>query len=291
MNSLIAYLLLVIHFFVGWIVSIRSRKLCWVDFFWASGFLLVPWILVLEYSLTTTSRLITVKEPQTFLQNIAALGTALSASLASTNGTFWVLALMVSIWSTRLSLHLFRRIKGGDEDPRYLKLREHWGTDHHWKTFLLYFCQGLLVVFLSRPLTLSFQSQDQNWSWSHSLGILVFTLAWLGEVIADQQLFIFKKRQRVLLESSEICDIGLWRYSRHPNYFFEILIWLSYGIYCLTIPNGGWALLPFLMMSFLIVFVTGVAPAERTAVERKGDRWRAYQKRTSMLIPWPPKEN
>jgi steroid 5-alpha reductase family enzyme len=117
-------------------------------------------------------------------------------------------------------------------------------------------------------------------------GIALFIVALSGESAADAQLAAFKRDPA---NHGGVCDAGLWRYSRHPNYFFEWLIWIAYALFALPAPHGWIALaMPVLMLHFLIN-VTGLKATEEQALRSKGERYRLYQARTSGFIPWLPK--
>ncbi|MEY4615174.1 MAG: hypothetical protein RJB66_134 [Pseudomonadota bacterium] len=262
-NMLEIFAILLFYFGIGFWCSHRSHKIAWVDFFWSSSFFVTT--LLLSFSAYKVDR------------------------LALTEGPIppWVgLALMFCIWSLRLSLHLFRRLWGASEDTRYIQLSLMWKQNWNRNVFLLYLFEALLSFALSAPLFVVFGAKSQILSWPQSLGFVLFLIGLAGESLSDYQLLIFKRRNR---GQKAVCDLGLWKYSRHPNYFFEIVIWISFAFYCTQLPWAWTAWFSPLLMGFLLVKVTGVAPSEKQALETRGNLYRRYQSRTSMLVPWPPK--
>lgn len=253
------------YFLLGWRVSVTTNKIAWVDFFWSSSFFVIVLLFALQKPFTDLAVAPSLEDP-----------------------LFWGMAGLFSLWSLRLSSHLFRRLRHQPEDPRYLVLSEQWRK--HWQrnVLLLYLFEALLALVLSTPLLIGFKAPSMTWQWPQWLSLMLFLMGLLGESSADRQLRIFKKTRT---SQSQVCDVGLWRYSRHPNYFFEIVIWSSFAVYCLNLPWGLWAWCPVAIMTFLLVKVTGVAPSEKQALATKGDAYRVYQQRTSMLVPWPPKES
>lgn len=195
---------------------------------------------------------------------------------------------MVSLWGIRLSLHLLKdRIIGQPEEGRYQELRKKWQTNVSFKFFFFYQFQGLLDVVLAIPfLLICFNPRPgiQPVEW---IGYLLWCLAVLGESIADSQLKKFKADPA---NKGKVCRVGLWNYSRHPNYFFEWLNWCAYALIALAAPYGilGW-ISPLLILYFLLK-VTGIPATEEQSIRSKGDGYREYQKTTSPFIPWFPKK-
>ncbi len=195
----------------------------------------------------------------------------------------WLLAAMVSIWGGRLAWHLALRMRGGPEEPRYAKLREEWGAQADRRFFIFYQQQAMASALFSVPFILV--SLDPRpalglWEW---LGGLVWLAGILGEATADQQLQAFKSSAS---RQGRVCRRGLWRYSRHPNYFFEILTWIGFALFSSGSPGfpGGW--LSPLLIAWTLIFVTGIPLAEAQALRSKGEEYRRYQRTTSALIPW-----
>jgi steroid 5-alpha reductase family enzyme len=192
---------------------------------------------------------------------------------------------LVSAWSFRLGTHLLIRVGGHikTEDGRYLQLRKEWASNLQLKFFLFFQFQGLLNIILSIPfllICLNIKTEITLLEW---IGAGVWTLAFLGESLADWQLKHFKSKAE---NAGKVCTEGLWNYSRHPNYFFEWLIWVAYFIMALSAPWGWISIVcPILMLHFLYR-VTGIPMTEEQALRSKGELYKAYQKSTSAFVPW-----
>lgn len=201
----------------------------------------------------------------------------------------WLIAAMVTFWGVRLAAHLATRILGEPEEGRYVRLREEWGQKGNVNAkFLGFFLfQGVLNVFLILPLLLACLNRAPGFHPLEIAGVAVWVLGLAGESLADRQLAAFKRNPE---NRGKVCATGLWRYSRHPNYFFEWTIWIGYALFALASPYGWIALaMPLLMLHFL-VNVTGVKPTEEQALRSRGDAYRAYQATTSAFIPLPPRK-
>jgi steroid 5-alpha reductase family enzyme len=195
-----------------------------------------------------------------------------------------VIAAMFSLWSLRLAGHLAKRIIGEPEEGRYVDLRQRWAANLNAKFFGFFQLQALLNVVLALPLLIASANPAPQLSLLEVLGVAIWLVGLTGESIADGQLAAFKRNPA---NRGQVCDVGLWRYSRHPNYFFEWTIWIGYAVFALASPWGWVALaMPALMLHFLIN-VTGVKATEEQALRSKGELYRDYQKRTSMFIPLP----
>jgi steroid 5-alpha reductase family enzyme len=203
---------------------------------------------------------------------------------------YWVAAGLVGIWSGRLGWHLQRRIRRShpEEDARYAKLREVWDGRVVAAFFWFFQAQALSVVVLALPFLLIAGDTDSSWGYWETVGLFIALLGITGEGWADAQMSQFKAGNS---DSKAVCQEGLWRFSRHPNYFFEAVIWLGFYTYACG-STAGWTMLhaPAAII-FLLVKVTGIPPTEAAAVMRKGDAYRRYQQSTSAFIPWFPKSN
>ena len=195
---------------------------------------------------------------------------------------------MLLMWSLRLGLHLERRIRRAhpEEDARYAKLREVWTGRVPAAFFWFFQGQAVSVALLALPFLLIAVDSDRSWSFWESAGLAVTLIGISGEALADAQMSRFKSGKP---GASEICREGLWRYSRHPNYFFESVIWLGFYTYACGSAWGWTTFHAPVIITFLLLKVTGIPPTEASAVRRKGDAYRLYQKTTSAFIPWPPK--
>lgn len=199
----------------------------------------------------------------------------------------WILAGMVTVWGGRLAVHLLvDRVIGQPEEGRYRELRARWRTHLGAKFFVFFEAQALLDVVLSVPFLLAARAGGSPgvMGWC-ALGL--WGLAMGGEALADAELARFKRDPS---NRGRVCDVGLWRYSRHPNYFFEWLVWVAYALYATTAPHGwvGW-ISPALMLFFLFR-VTGIPETEAQAVRSRGEAYRRYQRTTSAFVPWAPRK-
>ncbi len=197
-----------------------------------------------------------------------------------------VATVLILTWSLRLGSHLAGRIRRmhPEEDSRYAKLRAQWSGRVERNFFWFFLGQAVSVLLLALPFF--FIARDESpWSAWETVGLLVALLGIGGEALADWQMTQFKKKNS---DSKAVCRDGLWHYSRHPNYFFEAVIWI--GFYLLACGSaGGWAMVyaPAIII-FLLLKVTGIPATEASAVKRKGEAYREYQRSTSAFIPLPP---
>jgi steroid 5-alpha reductase family enzyme len=200
-----------------------------------------------------------------------------------------LIAAMFTAHGLRLGWHLTKRIIGEPEEGRYQQLRKDWSTgggNVNLKFLGFHEFQALLNAFLALPLLIACFNPAPRFHVLEIAGAALFLIAIVGESTADAQLAAFKRNPA---NKGGVCDVGLWRYSRHPNYFFEWLIWIAYAVFALASPHGWIALaMPVLMLHFLIN-VTGLKATEEQALRTKGERYRLYQARTSGFVPWFPK--
>ena len=197
-----------------------------------------------------------------------------------------LVGLMGGLWGVRLSWHLLRdRVWGQEEEGRYVHLRRHWGAraDLH---FLWFFqSQAAAAVLLSLPFALAARRTDGPGPLD-LIALLLFAGAWVGEAVADAQLRAFKRDPD---SRGRTCRRGLWRYSRHPNYFFEWLMWVAFALPALPAAHGPWALSAPVILLVLVTRVTGIPPTEAQALRSRGEDYRRYQQETSAFFPWFPK--
>lgn len=197
-----------------------------------------------------------------------------------------MIAAMAVVWSARLGTHLLVRIarKHPEEDGRYRQLRKDWGARFVPRMAGFFQLQAFSVVFLGVPFLAACSNPDTaigplEWSaaalWSVSIS---------GEALADAQLSSFKRDRA---NAGKVCDVGLWRYSRHPNYFFEWLIWVSYFLFGLASPWGCLGILSPACILYLLLRVTGIPATEEQSVRSKGEAYLRYQERTSAFVPMP----
>lgn len=199
-----------------------------------------------------------------------------------------LLAGMVVIWSLRLAVHLGIRVASHHpgEDVRYAQLRREWGDSTSRRMFGFYQLQGVLQAALAAPFLIVFASSGTPGSslgTFEGLGISLWLAGILGESIADRQLARFRADPS---RRGRVCQEGLWNWSRHPNYFFEWLVWVGYAVFALAVPWGWAGLISPLLMGHFLVNVTGIPMTEALSVKSKGDAYREYQRTTSAFIPW-----
>lgn len=195
-------------------------------------------------------------------------------------------ALLVVLASGRLAWHLFRdRAQRPVEDARYRALRAAWGARAQRNFFWHFQAQALLDVLLSTTFLLACASRAPL-STLDLVALALWITGFLGESVADRQLARFRAQPS---HRGRTCRTGLWRYSRHPNYFFQWVMWCAYALCAWSAPLGWTALLSPLVMLFLIVRVTGIPPTEAQALRSRGDDYRAYQRTTSAFVPWFPR--
>ncbi|MBL8995220.1 MAG: DUF1295 domain-containing protein, partial [Spirochaetia bacterium] len=200
-----------------------------------------------------------------------------------------VLTAMVLLWSTRLTLHLFQRnvLSGAPEDARYAELRVKWKNGLLLKFYLFFNAQGVMNVFLSLSFLLVMAGPLKGMGLFEWAGAAIWLAALVGETAADRQLKRFKAHPQ---NSGKVCNTGLWRYSRHPNYFFEWLVWVGYFVFALGSPWGFLGLGAPLLMLYLLLRVTGIPATEAASIQKRGEAYREYQRRTSPFVPWFPKK-
>ena len=224
---------------------------------------------------------------------IWAFSFALLTAGFALEGTGWwvrkfVIALMVGFWSLRLGLFLFRRIRSHypAEDSRYEELRKNYAPYEARRFFFFFQYQAWSVVLLVVPFLEICLNPSEEWSVFEIIGGLIWLISVLGESLADAQMNRFKKNP---LNKGKVCQEGLWKYSRHPNYFFESCLWWGYFIFALGTPGAAYVVYAPLIILFLLLKVTGVPLAEAQSLKSRGQEYRDYQRRTSVFIPWPPK--
>ncbi|MDX2070595.1 MAG: DUF1295 domain-containing protein [Haliscomenobacter sp.] len=192
---------------------------------------------------------------------------------------------LVGIWALRLSTHIFLRNRGKGEDFRYRQWREEWGETFYWRSYLqVYLLQGFLLWVVALPIVVGGISAAQEWTICTYLGILLWGIGFFFQAVGDYQLTQFVKTRK---HKEEVLQTGLWKYSRHPNYFGEIAMWWGIFVIVLPIPSAWLGMIGPLTITLLLVFVSGVPMLEKRYVGNA--EYAEYQKRTSVLVPWWPK--
>jgi steroid 5-alpha reductase family enzyme len=246
----------------AWLVQQRTHNSGWVDTIWTFGL--------------------------GFVGAVAAV-TPISASDLP-NGRQWLVAVLVLAWSLRLGFHIAARTKHITDDPRYARLSQQWGDHARLRMFLFLQNQALGSLPLALSVWLAAHNPAPIFRLQDAVALTILAIAILGEALADRQLRKFGAEPA---NKGRICAIGLWRWSRHPNYFFEWLGWLAYPLFAIDLggnyPWGWLAALAPLFMYWILVHVTGIPPLEEHMLRTRGEAFRAYQARTNAFFPAPPR--
>ena len=255
MASLIglATILMVLTFV--WVLSLRLQDASVADVCWGLGFVLLAWLYCL-LSPTLTPR-------------------------------SWLVAVLITLWGTRLSRHIFRRNHGQGEDPRYQAMRDSHGRAFWWRSlFTVFWLQSAILWFVALPLLAAVRAaQPEALTAVDGLGVLLFAVGLVFEVVGDHQLERFRAEPS---NRGKVLDRGLWRYTRHPNYFGDATLW--WGMYAMAAATpGGWlTVLSPALMTFLLMRVSGVTLLEQSLTASKPG-YRAYVARTPAFFPWCPR--
>ena len=194
-----------------------------------------------------------------------------------------LVALLVTVWGLRLSWHIARRVWNRPEDERYATWRRDWGKKVYLRSYLQVFVlQGLLGIIVALPALLA-TSIPAAWSPFDVLGTIVWTAGFFFEAIADRQLRHFKSNP---VNLGKLLRTGLWAWSRHPNYFGEVLQWWGIALIALSVPSGYVGIIGAVTITVLIVKVSGIPLLE--AKMRSHPDFADYARTTNAFIPWPP---
>jgi steroid 5-alpha reductase family enzyme len=243
--------LLFIFMSLAYLVARKRDQFNVVDIAWGAAFVLVAWGVYYQ-----------VSQPRTLL-----------------------VAVLVSLWGIRLMSHLFKRVRTGEDDPRYIEIRKKWKGDVWLRAyFIIFMLQALLVLVVGLPIILTGNNLLAHTAWAVYTGAVIWFVGFTLERTADAELAEFVANRK---SKNEVLDTGLWRYSRHPNYFGELAQWWGIGIIALQASWGWVGLLGPLTLTILIVFISGIPTIEKK--KKSNPAYAAYMKRTSPLIPWPPK--
>jgi steroid 5-alpha reductase family enzyme len=236
-----------------WLLSVARRDASIVDPFWGTGFVLVAWM---------------------------AWGMNAPVPWRVT-----LLAVLTTIWGLRLSGYLLWRNWGEGEDRRYAAMRRHHGARFWWVSLgTVFLLQGVILWFVSLPLQAAAASKTSTaLSWLDAIGIVVWLIGFTFESVGDWQLARFRADPA---NAGRVMDRGLWRYTRHPNYFGDFCVW--WGLYLISASGGGaWTIGSPCVMSFFLLRVSGVKLLERDIADRRPE-YAAYKSRTNAFFPGPP---
>jgi steroid 5-alpha reductase family enzyme len=198
-----------------------------------------------------------------------------------------LIAAMAAIWGLRLAIYLIvTRVIGHPEEGRYVQLRKDWGTHIALKFLLFFEFQALVCVVLSAPFLLAARNIAPAFSALEIAGAGLWLVAMTGEAAADLQLNAFKANSA---NRGKTCRTGLWRYSRHPNYFFEWLIWVAFALVALPAQAGFAGLISPALILFFLFKVSGIPATEAQALRSRGDEYQRYRETTSAFVPWFPR--
>lgn len=241
--------------FGTWLVSVRLRNASIVDIVWGLGFVLVAWVVRLQGDTNTTRQ--------------------------------WLLVALVTIWGVRLGGYLYWRNHGQPEDYRYRAMRKRHGDRFPVVSLVTVFLlQGVLMWIVSLPVQLGQVRETPDLGVLAWIGVL-FWLVGIGfESIGDLQLARFKSDPT---NQGRVMDRGLWRYTRHPNYFGDACVWWGLALIAAEAGVGAWGLIGAVVMTILLVRVSGAALLEKSLRKRKPE-YEAYVERTSGFFPLPPKQ-
>jgi steroid 5-alpha reductase family enzyme len=245
---------------LAWLIQQRTGNSGWVDTVWTFG--------------------------------VGSTGIAAALAPVGQSDPSWrgpLVAAFLAAWALRLGLHIARRTTGISDDPRYAELIKGWGPAARSEMFWLLQKQALVSIPLVAAALIAAHNADPQQRLADVIAIAIMLAALAGEAIADEQLRRFRAAPA---NAGRICDVGLWRYSRHPNYFFEWLGWLAFPLLAIDLSGSypwGWlALAAPACMYWLLVHVSGIPPLEEHMLRARGDAYRSYQRRTSRFFLYPP---
>lgn len=199
----------------------------------------------------------------------------------------FLLLTLISLWGLRLGLHIGFRHHGRGEDFRYRQFREEWRETVVWRSFLqIYMLQGVVVFVVSTPVLLALAEPGGRLGWGDILGVALFAVGFFFETVSDWQLVCFKRNPA---NKGRIITQGLWRYSRHPNYFGEAVLWWGIFLIGLAAPAGIYGLISPLTICILLLKVSGIPMLE--AKYSKNPEFAAYKARTNAFFPWLPRRD
>ena len=238
-----------------WAVSLARKDAGIVDVFWGLGFVLVAWL--------------------TFIRADGYVGRKVLVTTLTT------------AWAARLSLHIYLRNRGKGEDPRYGAMRTRHGTRFWWVSlFTVFLLQALLLWLVSLVIQApQFSMKPAGFTFFDLAGTTIWAIGFLFEAVGDWQL---KNFQRDPSNTGKLFTGGLWAYTRHPNYFGESVLWWGMFLIALATPQNVWVVISPLLITFLLLKVSGVVLLEKSMVSAHPD-YQDYIRRTNAFVPWFPK--
>jgi len=240
---------------VVWVISVVIKNASIVDIVWGLGFVVVAWVVRL-----TTDQ--------------------------GDDGRQWLLVAMTTVWGLRLAVYLFLRNHGNGEDYRYRAMRKHYGERFGLiSLYSVFGLQGALMFVVSLPVQLGQADDTPGIGVVAILGVVLWLIGMFFEAVGDWQLARFKRNPD---SAGKVMSTGLWRYTRHPNYFGDACVWWGIGLVAAETGAGAWGLLGSAVMTFLLRRVSGVTMLEKTIGRRRAG-YDEYIRTTSPFIPRPPR--
>jgi steroid 5-alpha reductase family enzyme len=216
---------------------------------------------------------------------VAALAVFYATQGQGMAGRRLAIASMIGSWGARLTIHLlYDRIVGKPEDGRYADLRRSRANPDRW-FFWLFQAHAAAAVLFSTPALFASVNAAADFTILELIGAAVWMIGFAGETTADRQLLHFKMNPE---NHGSVCQTGLWRYSRHPNYFFEATIWIGNAVFAASSPWGWVSFACPVLMLYLLLKVTGIPATEAHALQSRGEAYRRYRQTTSAFVPWRP---
>lgn len=211
---------------------------------------------------------------------IGALVALYAVVLGDLNSKKIISLIMALAWSMRLGTHLTRRLTNHfpQEDSRYIDLKSKWTK---FNFFVFFQFQALSQILFSIPFLIVMSDSNNRISYLNVLGVILFSASLFLEAVSDRQLKIFRSKPE---NKGRVCDSGLWRYSRHPNYFFEWLVWCGVAVMAIDAPYGYWGLVSPILMFITLNYLTGIPAAEKQSIASKGDLYNDYKKKTNRFF-------
>jgi steroid 5-alpha reductase family enzyme len=249
------FALIAVMMCAGWLASVAAKNVTLVDSLWGFGFVLVAW--------------------HTFAVSEGDFGRGL------------LLLVMVTAWGLRLSVHLSVRNWGHGEDPRYRKWRRAAGESFWWKSlFKVFLLQAVFLWVISLGVQVGqIAPRPEHLTVLDAAGFLVWLAGFVFESVGDWQLARFKADPN---NRGKVMDRGLWAYTRHPNYFGEMLVWWGIFLVALSVPGGLWTVASPLVITAVLVKMTGI-PLTESSIQERRPQYAEYRRRTSAFFPWFPK--
>lgn len=250
-----ALLIILILVTLLWVWSVIIKNVSLIDIFWGLGFVIVNTFYYFQFE--------------------------------DFNSRKWIVSILVLLWGIRLSAYLAWRNIGKGEDYRYREFRKRYGPERYWwfSYFQVFLLQGALIMIVSLPLLAVNSGNSSTLNFLDYIGLFIWLIGFIFESFGDYQLARFKRNPK---NEGKVLNTGLWKYTRHPNYFGDASVWVAYALFSIS-AGGYWQIIGSIIMVFLIVKVSGVALLEETIKDRKPE-YQNYIEKTNSFFPWFPKK-